>query len=666
MLLRAFAATAALFFATGPAFSQVDPEPKTPYLWRIVLKIEPHPLLSSAFREQLKRDLIAALQPGLGIPGTQGSLGMVDVVDLADTPKDKWEPLWQQFDDKGFAALDGSRDLNGAKTHFLKLEYRDGLYYLESRQHDGFAGLASPLVRKQSVRAPELVGRTAGLMLDRDFGLTGSIEPSPVKVDEVKVVVRGGQLGSLEHFVKPGDIFAVSEVRKTNRPAPPPVRTSTGKIIAPPPGSIPPPGLTASPRPFTLLRVIDVYRDGTLRCGVLSQYEKAVPIKTDVPAYRCMRLGTVEAPLAVRLVSESPSSSGGASAVTVRATEGGFNVAADVRDMLHFQNGLFRSGRDLKNVACITVSLAGKTSIFPVPVLGTDTVTLPFEVNPKLEEQAAHLRGLLAVASRLVDARNAQTICFEETAKAIEKKKNADALARAKGGWQAADATDKYITDELNRLNDFAEKTPLAPKLIKGIEQNLQALRTFNAELAKHVKTLEDVVARENDPKLAAEQVQAEAIRARIVLLLTRGDVDEALNAYDLLLQVVRDNAEVKAARDKLKAEWTPKNDAHARARDYLLKTWPAISTIPDFTESLKQIGPAIDLCMKPEINDRYTLRKLLMNFTSAGVKLNDLAAPLDKNSDADRKLIADAAKVGETMAALEIKITEFLKKGGE
>ena len=214
MSRRVFAATLVLLLAAGPASAQLDPEPKTPYLWRVVLKTQSHPLLTGAFREQLKRDLAAALQPALG------ALGTVEVVDLDDLPRDKWDPLWQQFEDKGFDALAATRDLTGIKTHFLKLDYKDGQYLLESRQHDGFAGLASPVVRKQSVRAPELVGRTAGLMLDRDFGLSGTVEPGAR--DEVKIVLRAGHLGSVDKFVKVGDVFAVSQVTKTNRAAPPP------------------------------------------------------------------------------------------------------------------------------------------------------------------------------------------------------------------------------------------------------------------------------------------------------------------------------------------------------------------------------------------------------------------------------------------------------------
>ena len=104
-MFRSLAAAAVVCLTGAPALAQLDPEPKHPYLWRVVLAVRPHPLLTQDFRTQLKRDLLAALQPGLG------NLGAVEVIDLTELPRDQWEPLWQQFDDKGFAALDAPRDL---------------------------------------------------------------------------------------------------------------------------------------------------------------------------------------------------------------------------------------------------------------------------------------------------------------------------------------------------------------------------------------------------------------------------------------------------------------------------------------------------------------------------------------------------------------------------
>lgn len=658
MRYRAALAASVLLVANAPAFAQLDAEPKTPCLWRVVLKTQPHPLLSQSFRDRVKHDIVAALQPAMG------PLGTVEVVELSEllakATSDQQDPLLQQFDDKGFAALDGSRDLTGAKTHFLSLEYRDGKYHLESRQYDGFAGLASPLVRKQSVRASEMVGRTAGLMIDRDFGLTGSFDPVAGKTDSVRVSLRGGQLGNIdERQVKVGDIFSVSAVSKTERPAPPPVRTATGKIIAAPPGSIPPPALKAETRKFTLLRVTDVGRDGTIKCSVLTLYQNPFPASRNIVGYRCMKLGTVEGPLTIRLVTSNPEHQKSTGAATVRATENGFNAPKETRDLLKFKDGLFRSDRPLANVACVTVEHAGRSVPFPIPVLSADPVNLPFEINDELEKKAENLRNLLAAASRVTDARNAQTICFEATAKLIEKKKNGDALARAKGGFQSADEADKSISDDLGKLKESGDLTPEATKLIASIERQLAALRQFNKQLSEHVAMLEKVVARENDPTIAAREVQAEALTTRITLLLSRGDVDEAINGYDQLVTLLPDNPEVKARRDKLKADWAPKNDAHAKARDYLLKKWAAIATIPDYKESLPELGRAVDECKKN--GDKYALRKLLTLFTAAGAKLNDLVTPLDPNADGDRKLATDAKSVITALGTLEVQITEFV-----
>ncbi|HEV3437448.1 MAG TPA: hypothetical protein VG122_08815 [Gemmata sp.] len=651
-----------LLLAGSPLSAQLDPEPKTPYLWRIVLKVQPHPLLSPTFREQLKRDLEASLQPALG------TLGTVDVVDLTDTPRDHWDSLWQQFDDKGFAALEAPRDLTGAKTHFLKLEYKDGLYLLEARQHDGFAGLSSgyagfgtPAIRKQSVRAPEMVGRTAGLMLDRDFGLVGTVEPILGNAKEVKVIVRGGQLGPVGRFVKAGDVFAVSEVFKTNRAAPPPVRTATGKIIAQPPGSTPPPGLSARLRLASLLKVIEVGADGILRCEALNREFTAG--QGGAAAFRCMKLGTIDGPLTVRLVSRDGKSGKTAGFVSIRATEKGFNVPEDARDTLDFRDGLYRSARSLSNVACITVSLGPtQKKRFPVPILSSETVNLPVEIDPKAEEQATFERSAKTLIDRVADARNAQTICFEATAKLIEKQKNTEALARARSGHQAADVADKSISDELEHLRGSVDKSPtIGPRMLKVVEQHLTALRQFNVQLTSHIKTLETVVTRENDPTFAAREVRAQALVAQIDILLSRGDVEEAISAFGQLATLLPDDATVKARQDKLKAEWATKNEAHAKARTYLLKTWPTVATIPDFKDSLPELTRAIDECKKN--GDQYTLRKLLVIFSGAAAKLRELEAPLDSNSDADRKLLADAVNAIEVLRSKENEIQEFIKK---
>ena len=658
MSRRVLAAAAMLLLAPAPAPAQFDHEARARQRWQVVLKVEPHPLLSPAVREQFRRDVAASAQAAFG------ALGSVEVIDLADVPRGQWDSLWEQFEEKGFAALDAPRDLNGVKTHFLTLAFRDGQYRLESRQYDGFAGMASPVVRRQAVRAPEMVGRTAGLMLERDLGLTGSVDTVIAKtVDELKVVVRGGQLGSLDRLVKVGDVFKLSQITKTARPGPPPVYSASGKRETPAPGTVHPPALTATARPLTLLQVKEVGKDGTLRCAVLSRYENPAGPGRDVLGYRCLKLGTTEAPLTVKLVSEHAGGKKDVGTVVVRATERGFDAKAEARDTLQFKDreGVFRSGRELKHLACVTVSLGANVRTFPVPVMGPEPVALPFEVDEKLEAQAANMRSLLAASVRVADARAAQTVCFEATAALIKDQKNARALERARGGYNAAKAAHATLSDEIARLKESPDLTPAAPRLITTIENNLAALQQFNVQLEKHVKTLESVVAREDNPTIAL----VDALNEQIELQLGRGEVDEAIGTYDHMARVCEQakledlRAQAVARRDALKAEWAPKDAAHKAARDYLLKTWPALETIADIHGSLKRIEAEVQVCIDKK--DRYTLRKLLIIFSAATTKLNDLFAPLDPTADA--ALIGAAKDAGEKLAALEQKITAFVNK---
>ncbi|HJZ55231.1 MAG TPA: hypothetical protein VKE74_09745, partial [Gemmataceae bacterium] len=129
----ALPAVAVLLFALPAAAQQppapLDAEADRPYLWRVVVQARPHPVVTADLRARLRQELRDTLQAGLG------PLGTAEVIDLDALPRTQWEPLWQQFDDKGFTALDAPREVSGVKTHFLRLEYRDGVFHLEARQH---------------------------------------------------------------------------------------------------------------------------------------------------------------------------------------------------------------------------------------------------------------------------------------------------------------------------------------------------------------------------------------------------------------------------------------------------------------------------------------------------------------------------------------------------
>lgn len=658
-------AAAGVLLAGAPARAQFDraqieAESKQPYLWRVVLSAKPHPLITPELRERVRRDVVAALQTGIG------PLGTVEVIDLATT-RDR-EPLWQQFEDKGFAALDAPRDLTGAKSHFLRLDYRDGQFHLEARQYDGFTGLASPLVRARDVRAADQVGRAAGLLLDRDFGLAGTVEADPKGGDTVLVRVRGSALGPLAPHVAPGDVFSVAAVRKTSRPAPAPIRTATGKIISPPPGAEAA-ALTSTPRSFVLLKVTERTADG-VRCAVLPGDPKTLPVGNGVIGYRCMKLGTVAAPVTVRLVGTDGAVEKTTTGVKVQASDAQFADAKEAKDLCtpNQQTYLFHANRELKNVACVTVTLGGQSKLFAVPVLTRDPVTIPFIVDPVKARTAEYQRAVLATSAHATEARYAQTRCFEKLAELINKQKaetNKAALQHAKDGATAAEGAYAQGTDELKRLREQLDAAPNAKPLLEKIERELDALKQQNDKLKEHIGQLAKVVELESNPRTGAEAARAEALNDQIKFLLSLGDVEQALAAYDRLLALVPGDTAKRTERDKVKAEWEIKNDAHKKARDYLLNTWRAVATIEDFkTAAVRQndtdppLRVHVDVCKKN--GDHWTLLKLYLSISGSRAALNKLVEDIKQPTEADQKLLTDADAVKKALDAMEQELFAF------
>ena len=89
-------------------------------------------------------------------------------------------------------------------------------------------------------------------------------------------------------------------------------------------------------------------------------------------------------------------------------------------------------------------------------------------------------------------------------------------------------------------------------------------------------------------------------------------------------------------------------------------RTWKALATIPDYKDSLPALRNAVDACKKA--GDKYAMRKLLTVFNEFAAKLNGLIAPLDGNSDSDRKALEDAKTIREVVGKLEQEVAEFVK----
>jgi len=651
--------TIALTATTGltapPVAASLDPEVNEAYRWQVVLRAKPHPLLTPTFREQILRDVKAALQSHVG------SFGTVETIDLAAVAPEKRDPLWAAFDKDGWPALtaEPARILTGVKTHFLTLEVKDGVFQLEARQLDGSTGLASPLVRKRSERSADRVGRQAGIILSLDFGPVGTLvsgeESDP---NGVIVRIRGSALGP-GRFVKPGDLFAVSGIRKVDPPTVAKDRQRGSKPAALPPAA--PPKLVGTPREFTFLRVTVVSANGDCRCAVISRFEKGLPSHfAGVVGVRCLKLPTVEAPVQIRLVGSDGQAHPRAAAVSVKGGDAGYAVNPGDDSGFTFQNGTFRSPRPLSNIACLSVSLSPTwEERFPVPVYGDGPVTLSFEFDEKKAKQAELDRACLTLWGRVAEAHNATTTLYTSLIGLVKTGNNREALVRVKDGVTVATATEKSLTAELEALRKRpGANAGYAGTQLKNCEDQIKAFRDVIAQLNGNVAGLEEKA--KLDPVKLEKEFRANDLRDLINRQIEIGEVPEALEIYDELIKLTNDENQ-KIAKENLLKEWAAKTDDHRIAREVILKTWPDAQSIEDYETAVKKLASAIRECMKQK--DRLGLRKLMNTFNPAYAKLEGLAQGLDASIKADEERLKAIQKVSQDAREIEQQVRDWLKQ---
>lgn len=659
VLICLLAAASPLVAAPAP----LDPAPDTPYVWRVVVQARPHPLLPQSLRDQLVRDVKAALQPAAG------PFASVDVTDLGSVTSDKWEPLWKAFAEKKWAALDApaARKITGVKTHFLRVEVRAGRYRLEAKQLDGDTGLTSPVLRVQEVDAAEKLGRVAGKMLVPDFGPVATVESFDPKAGAT-VRFRAGNLGPLDRFVRPGDVLAVAAVKEPVRAAP--RYGPTPKPTAPEP----PAARDGVPYPFTLLRIVGPETPGVYRCEVLNGY-RVNPLTPNPGAVgsRGMKLATVEGPVAVRLVRPAtgePVPAGGL--IRAWATDADYGRGPGSGDALDLRDGVFRSARPMRNVATVTVgvgSALGRRN-YPVPILGTGVpVPLPYEPNPEEAKRAEFAEGCEDFRSRVAEARLAQVALFDGLARLITEGKYQAALDRATRGQDQLQATDKELTAELARLRgEPGAKDSRADALLASADAMIQGLRLGEPAIRGKIDDLTAAIEKSKDPARFEKEFRAKEVMARIRQHLEQGEGDEALAQYDDLVKQTG-QADIKAARDKLAAEWAPKTEEQKKARAYLAGPWRRAATAQEMKAALPTVRESADALTKAD--DRHGLRGLLASLEPAYARIKDQSDRLSGDAPADRPVLQTLQDVLTALRDIEAKARQHVKaleaaKGGD
>ena len=648
--------TLALVLAiAAPGFSAVDPEMKTPYQLQVVLRFGDHPLFTDFFKRELRRELQNDLSAAIG------KLGTVEVVDLTSVKKDTWPALWKLADEKGLDGLETFNELGGGKTHFLTIDFADGQYTLRARQHDGATGFVTPLVRKVETHDRGFVTRLAGLIIGQDFGLVATLEPEGAG-ERAFLKIKGGLLDNVDRWVKPGEVFALVQIAEERRRIPTPVKgpakTQTVRVGQRVDG--------------VLLRVVAAPKDGIVECKIFHRYED--PLKArGLVGFRCVKLGTVKAPLRLRLLDPSGAPQKG-TALSVHVGSKDYPGGDKEAELAIEQGGVFASKGSYENVAFVRVLLGNRRlARMPVEILDDGVATRVVRLDPAaelLDRIDSERRGML---TRITDSRLIQVRCFQDMTALELAGKKAEAKTRGQAVIKLLDRLSNELREELDGLKDrVAKEAPKSAGSLVDGEQQLKILLDKQEELRQHLLALQKAIDEENDPKVLASRKQVEDLVRAARLLITQAEYDQALAKYEEALAAAKDEPAAKALIEgpyqHLKFAWKGKlaDMAHDDARKFIVHTWPRLATPAEVRDNLGNARKSFEKCKA--VGDWLAVNKMQIAAVEVTTRFAD---ELRKIKDAamdetGKKMLEEFQKVNEDLLKLLEDVQAFALAAGK
>ncbi len=612
-----------LALVPAPLPAQTDAELNQPIELRVVLKCGSHNWLGKQFRDDLRNNLAGMLQDALG------PMAAVSVYDLKETPADQWQPGWKQFDAKGFAGLDGPQDLDGAKTHYLRVDFVNGQYELQARQVDGSTGWVSPW-RRERTADRVFVPRLAGKMIGQDFGIVGTVVG---KSDTVRIRFQGGRLGAtLDRWVHRDDVFALYQVMPKN---------GQGKI-------------RAAHVPDTVIRMTEDSRDGAA-VGQVVYRGRTNPVAgaSAIGGFRCVKMSTVIGPMRLRLIDDKGQPHVRALQVRVhpQAFQEGFSSEEEVLNP--DRGGVFISKTKYNQVAYVRVVTGGSTEIarMPVPVFDDREVTVTVGLNPDLERAGQLYGERTELVRRYRESWLLQRDRYTEIAK---QSNNSKSLARA-------EALRKALDDDLERLHARREqiKKEAGSQEISFAEcdQIDGLLKDHRERLNRLIGQLKEFIALDNAPDKVERRVKLKELHNKAKVLEDGFDFDGALAVYRQIVKEFPEETNVKREMELLERNWALKSDAHRQAREFIFKEWPQVKTADEVATKLPTARQKMQVCVG--VNDKLTLLKLRATLPDVGKILADEITALKNAGEADtdkvnklKKLVDDFTKFGQEVDA--------------
>ncbi|MFN4261590.1 MAG: hypothetical protein ACK4RK_20085 [Gemmataceae bacterium] len=553
----------------------LDAEADKPYQLRIVLDVAPHRLLTPVFQGQLRRELRDGLQAALG------KMGEVEVVTS--------HPLLPDIRAKGLqTVLDGWKDVDGVKTHFVLIDMVDGQYTIQTGQHDGLTGLSSPLVRQARTRDRQFVARTAALLIDRDFGVVGTLA-ADAQAHAVRVTLKGGELGvPLEHWLAKGEVFALAQIHSAG-----------GKLVS-------------EQVPWALLQLVDgPDSHGVCRCRLFHRYEQPLRQGPGIVGYRCLKLGTTTAPLRLRLIDRQTLLPQSGLQVDVSA------LGLEPNDEIKQRGStgpdgvlpILKPDYSYRHVAFVRVSSAGTLiARLPVPILEDHLVVGAVRVDDRAEARGQMEQRRRRLLDRLYDVLLVQSDLAKELNTRLSRpQEQAEALKLAQEGLRTLMTDLQALNSEMIDLRVALHEAPEKVNLdVRENEKLLQTIVERRDQLKQLVAQLEEAIHQEKDPK----RQEAKALVAQAQLLEEQADFDQAISLYEKALGPLGNPQQLQEHLAQLRQAWKPRDPAHAEARRFFYDIWAKLDSSPTILAELPRAFAALQTCRQAD--DKLTPRKVI------------------------------------------------------
>jgi hypothetical protein len=556
-----------------PAAAQAQGERNEPYNLHIVVHVAENRLLTEVFRERIERELRDGFQAGLG--------------DMGHVTVSHDHPRLPDVLARGLKlSLDSWTDRTDVKTHFVLIDYSGVHYEIQTRQYDGSIGRASPVVRHDRTRDRAFVAKAAALLIKQDFGILGTVLTDPEgQKEEVKVELRGGALGDLSRWVKEGEVFALA----------------------------PPGGGSLDSLKWSLLQVdkapTENARDGLCLCRFFHRYRVG-----SIAGFRCIKLGTVRAPLRLRWLKVVPGSKAPPKPLdgplTVEVRHHGFTGEEANRLETLIKRGVLETVHDgekgiFDNAAFVRVTSGIPDSQPQVPIALVDDQPIFIEVTMRKEEDALFSVQLSSWRSTVADSLYQQANLFKRLETLGAKAENRqDIIQEAERGLSSLrDSRARLIREKETIVKEAQDqniplKTQREDNQLAELASAEQALQRFIAEQKK----IEDT---ENDPQ--RKKWLSEIQNAK--LLEKELEYGKALEIYERIQKEGFADAELDAHIKDLRKVWKAGDAELEEARGFIYRVWPTLDT-SRLEEGISKAEEAFKKCK--EAGDRISIQKLL------------------------------------------------------